>query len=577
MGITELLELRRKNLLTDEELAYAIKELKAIDENKKDELTEGDKKTAERINNDSIDAINLANKNRERSENMRKEWAKRASEQKFSRQQDEELLLAKTVLASLKNRMGMRVYSDEIINNMEYYEAMSLYDGILENMTVENRNELVNKAKKDIKEGKGFSFQPVTPTIPVEPIIPEVEEPVINEPEPEIEPLPEEPIVSEEEEEPEITPIPVVPESIEHEPVEPEPLPGFDDAELEPLPLPAEEEEEPEITPIPVVPGPIPEPEAEEEEDIAPIPEPEEEEEEEQTIAPIPVEVVQPKPSLWKKVVIITGAAITFLNGIAIAIHTGLMAKDTNALRKDTGDIIGLIKDQDQDIEEISEKLDALDEKEDNKDNTVENNTTLSNNGAVQTSTSNNKPSTPSNSSTSNNDKPSNTTDTNKDNTEKEDTKKDETKKDDTKKDETKKDDSQKEDTKKDDTEKSDSKEDVFPIHLDPVQKETAMDTSTGIEVTADGTTYKHNADGTYSKVGEQDLKHDEDGNALVEADNLKDISEEKVEVPKTGEEKPLDEAIKDMSEEEQSNLIGAIEDFDWNDFFDSQSTGLSR
>ena len=30
MGITELLELRRQNLLTDEELAFAIKELKKL-------------------------------------------------------------------------------------------------------------------------------------------------------------------------------------------------------------------------------------------------------------------------------------------------------------------------------------------------------------------------------------------------------------------------------------------------------------------------------------------------------------------------------------------------------------------
>ncbi len=590
MGITELLELRRKNLLTDEELAYAIKELKTIEENKANELNDADKKTAERINNDSIDAINLANRNRERAENMRKEWAHKASEQRLSRQQDEELLLAKTVLASLTNRMGMRVYSDEIINNMEYYEAMSLYDGILENMTVENRNELVNKAKKDIKEGKGFNFQPVAPTIPVEPVVPEPEVPAVPEPEepvidesqptidgePEIEPLPEEPTVSDENE-PEITPIPVVePEPVpqpEPEPIGPEPLPGFDDSEpeIEPLPDEVEEEVEPEIVPVPV-PGPTPlpdpvEPEQEEnEEEITPVPEPEEEEEE-HTAAPIPVEIVQPKPSLWKKVVIITGAAITFLNGIAIAVHTGLMAKNTNEFKKDTEEIIGLVKQQDQDLDKDDEEKD---DKDNDKDNTLDDNTSLSDNtggnGGGQTSNPDNKPSTPSNPSNSGNNNTSNpgTSDTGKD-----DSKKDDSKKDDSKKDDSKKDDSGKDDSKKDDTKKDDK--DVFPIHLDPSQNESAMDSSTGIEVTADGTTYKHNEDGTYSKVGDQDLKHDENGNALVEKDNLQDNTEEKVEVPKTGEEKPLDEAIKDMSEEEQNNLIGAIEDFDWNNFFDSQ------
>lgn len=584
MEITELLELRRQNLLTDEELAYAIKKLKATEENKKGELTKEDEETAERINNDSIDAINLANRNRERAENMRKEWAHRASEQRLSRQQDEELLLAKTVLASLTNRMGSRVYSDEIINNMEYYEAMSLYDGILENMTVENRNELVNKAKKDIKEGRGFNFQPVAPTIPVEPVVPEPEEPVIDESqptidgEPEIEPLPEEPTVSDENE-PEITPIPVEPVSQPEpaEPIEPEPLPGFDDSEPEPIePLPEEvnEEEEPEIVPVPVVPGVTPqpdpvEPEQEDEEEN------EEENEEEQTVAPIPVEVVQPKPSLWKKVVIITGAAITFLNGIAIAVHTGLMAKNTNALKKDTDEIIGLVKEQDQDLDKADEEKE---EKDDNKDNTLEDNTSLSDNtggnGGGQTSNPDNKPSTPSKPSNPGNDTPSNpgTTDQGKD-----DSKEDDSKKDDSGKDNSGKDDSGKDDSGKDDSETKDK--DVFPIHLDPSQNESAMDTSTGIEVTADGTTYKHNEDGTYSKVGDQDLKYDENGNALVEKDNLQDNTEEKVEVPKTGEEKPLDEATKDMSEEEQNNLIDAIEDFDWNNFFDSQpqQSGPSR
>lgn len=569
MEITELLELRRQNLLTDEELAYAIKKLKATEENKKGELTKEDEETAERINNDSIDAINLANRNRERAENMRKEWAHRASEQRLSRQQDEELLLAKTVLASLTNRMGSRVYSDEIINNMEYYEAMSLYDGILENMTVENRNELVNKAKKDIKEGRGFNFQPVAPTIPVEPVVPEPEEPVIDESqptidgEPEIEPLPVEPTVSDENE-PEITPIPVEPVSQPEpaKPIEPEPLPGFDDSEpgpIEPLPEEVNEEEEPEIVPVPVVPGVTPqpdpvEPEQEDEEEN------EEENEEEQTVAPIPVEVVQPKPSLWKKVVIITGAAITFLNGIAIAVHTGLMAKNTNALKKDTNEIIGLVKEQDQDLDKADEEKE---EKDDNKDNTLEDNTSLSDNtggnGGGQTSNPDNKPSTPSKPSNPGNDNPSNpgTTDQGKD--------------------DSKEDDSGKDDSGKDDSETKDK--DVFPIHLDPSQNESAMDTSTGIEVTADGTTYKHNEDGTYSKVGDQDLKYDENGNALVEKDNLQDNTEEKVEVPKTGEEKPLDEATKDMSEEEQNNLIDAIEDFDWNNFFDSQpqQSGPSR
>ncbi len=132
MGITELLELRRQNLLTDEELAFAIKELKKKEES--NELSQEDKETAQRIKNDSIGAINLANQNRERAQRMRNEWAQRAKQEELSRTQDEELLLAKTVLSGLTSRIGQRTYSDEMLNNMEYYETMSLYDSILEHM-----------------------------------------------------------------------------------------------------------------------------------------------------------------------------------------------------------------------------------------------------------------------------------------------------------------------------------------------------------------------------------------------------------------------------------------------------------
>ena len=547
MGITELLELRRQNLLTDEELAFAIKELKKKEESKSDELSKEDKETAQRINNDSVGAINLANQNRERAQRMRDEWAQKAKQESFSRTQDEELLVAKTVLSGLTNRMGERTYSDEILKNMEYYETMSLYDGILEHMNVEQRNRVVNEAKQKIKEGKGFgavltSSEPVvesTTEAELEPVVepelepvvePEVTPVVENEPESIIEPLPlptnEEP-VAESEPENVIEPLPLPVDD------EPEALPGFEDE-------PTEKSNEPEIEPLPLpvedTPEEVPEPEA--------LPVEDEEEEEKDKVVPIPVEVVQPKPSLWKKVAIITGAAITFLNGIAIAIHTGLMAKNTDEIKRDTGELIGLVKEQDKD----------LDTDKDNDDKSLDDNTSLNNgntNGNGGYTPSGNTPSgnNPSGNTPSTPDKPSNpgTTDPGKD-----EPGKDEPGKDEPGKDEPGKDDS------------------VFPIHLDPTQNETAMDTSTGIEVTADGTTYKHNEDGTYTKVGDQDLNHDENGNALVDKDNLKDTSKPNVEVPKTGDEKPLDEAIKDMNEEEQKNLLNEVVDnWDWDAFFE--------
>ena len=540
MGITELLELRRQNLLTDEELAFAIKELKKKEESNNSELSQEDKETAQRINNDSIEAINLANQNRERAQRMRNEWAQRAKQEELSRTQDEELLLAKTVLSGLTSRIGERTYSDEMLNNMEYYETMSLYDSILEHMNPLERNKMVNEAKQRIKEGKGFGMGPVLePAAEPEPV---AEPESIAEPEPVVEP---EPIV---EPDPVAEPEPVADPDDLVAPLplpgddEPEVLPGFDDE-------PTADEDEPEIEPLPLpvedTPEEVPEPETL----------PAEDEEEKDKVVPIPVEVVQPKPSLWKKVVIITGAAITFLNGIAIAIHTGLMAKNSGEIKKDTSEIIGLIKEQDKDLDDDK----SLDDKD-----SLNNNDTLSNGNEGHTpggntpggnTPSGNTPSghtpggntpggntpggnTPGGNTPGGNTPDQNTPDQNTPSTP--------------------------------GTTEPGKTDDVFPIHLDPIQKETAMDTSTGVEVTADGTTYKHNADGTYSKIGDQDLSHDENGNALVNKDNLKDTSKPNVEVPKTGDEKPFDEAVKDMNEQEQKNLLDeAINNWDWDAFFE--------
>ena len=499
MGITELLELRRQNLLTDEELAFAIKELKKKEES--NELSQEDKETAQRIKNDSIGAINLANQNRERAQRMRNEWAHRAKQEELSRTQDEELLLAKTVLSGLTSRIGERTYSDEMLNNMEYYETMSLYDSILEHMNPLERNRMVNEAKQRIKEGKGFGMGPVLDPVAA--------------PDPVAEP---DPVAAPDDL---VAPLPLPSDD------EPEVLPGFDDEpevdedepEIEPLPLPAEDtpEEAPEPETLPA--------EDEEEKD---------KDKDKDKVVPIPVEVVQPKPSLWKKVVIITGAAITFLNGIAIAIHTGIIAKNSGDIKKDTKEIIGLVKEQDRDLDADKDDDKSLDDND-----SLNNNDTLSNgNGGYTPSGNTPGGNTPGGNTPDQNTPDQNVPDQNTPSTP--------------------------------GTTEPGKTDDVFPIHLDPTQKETAMDTSTGVEVTADGTTYKHNADGTYSKIGDQDLSHDENGNALVNKDNLKDTSKPNVEVPKTGDEKPFDEAVKDMNEQEQKNLLDeAINNWDWDAFFE--------
>ena len=522
MGITELLELRRQNLLTDEELAFAIKELKKKEESNNSELSQEDKETAQRIKNDSVGAINLANQNRERAQRMRNEWAHRAKQEELSRTQDEELLLAKTVLSGLTSRVGERTYSDEMLNNMEYYETMSLYDGILEHMNPLERNKMVNEAKQRIKEGKGFGMGPVLePATEPETV---VEPETVTAPDPVAEPDPVAALDPVAEPDPVAAPDDLVAPLPLPSDDEPETLPGFDDE-------PEADEDEPEIEPLPLpaedTPEETPEPET--------LPAEDEDEEEKDKVVPIPVEVVQPKPSLWKKVVIITGAAITFLNGIAIAIHTGLMAKNSGEIKKDTSEIIGLIKEQDKDLD---------DDKSLDDNDSLNNNDTLSNGNGGYTPGGN----TPGGNTPGGNTPGGNTPDQNTpdQNTPDQDT------------------------PSTPGTTEPGKTDDVFPIHLDPTQKETAMDTSTGVEVTADGTTYKHNADGTYSKIGDQDLSHDENGNALVNKDNLKDTSKPNVEVPKTGDEKPFDEAVKDMNEQEQKNLLDeAINNWDWDAFFE--------
>ena len=119
-------------------------------------------------------------------------------------------------------------------------------------------------------------------------------------------------------------------------------------------------------------------------------------------------------------------------------------------------------------------------------------------------------------------------------------------------------------------------KTEELPIKLGP--NEAAFDTRTGIEVNANGNAYdlyggtpqekrnlEKNEDGT-STVTEKDLKKDK-------PKEEKPTAEQKKEPERTGEEVSEEEARKKMSTQEEANLDDAINNTNWDEWFDNIPT----
>ena len=130
-GIQKLIELNEKGLLSNEDLATVIKQY--VKESNQEQKTETNKYSVE--------------ENRKRAEENRRK-VELINQNHYEK---EEFQKAEDFLKHVKHRVtGERVYSDEAINEMSYYEAIALADDIKSGMS----NEELQKIDREIEEAK---------------------------------------------------------------------------------------------------------------------------------------------------------------------------------------------------------------------------------------------------------------------------------------------------------------------------------------------------------------------------------------------------------------------------------------
>ena len=102
----------------------------------------------------------------------------------------------------------------------------------------------------------------------------------------------------------------------------------------------------------------------------------------------------------------------------------------------------------------------------------------------------------------------------------------------------------------------------VEPLPAQLEVGEVIYDTETGVEVTHDGTTYLNSSEGVADVIDNQDLVKTDSGASIVTQDNIQYDLNPATTVTQTGNEQTYEEAIKDMSAEEISELDAAIAQF---------------
>lgn len=102
----------------------------------------------------------------------------------------------------------------------------------------------------------------------------------------------------------------------------------------------------------------------------------------------------------------------------------------------------------------------------------------------------------------------------------------------------------------------------VEPLPAQLEVGEVIYDTETGVEVTHDGTTYLNSSEGVADVIDNQDLVKTDSGASIVTQDNIQYDLNPATTVTQTGNEQTYEEAVKDMSAEEISELDAAIAQF---------------
>ena len=378
------------------------------------------------------------------------------------------------------------------------YERLTEEMGILKNggRLPDRSEELENEEGLDQEEDRGLT--PPTPGNGEQPaeedeeemIVPPVIPPVGGDEEPEEE-LPGD--LDEPEDEEGLVP-PIIPPII--------PPVGGDEEPEEELPGDLDEPEDEEGLVPPVIPpvGGEEEPAQDEPDET-----PEEEEEEEDEV----VAVVQPKQSLWKKIVNIIGMAIVALSALGTAHHTGMMIDDIENIAQ-----VEEAEDQDEEEEEEEETPEETPEEETPEQPDPE-----------QPDPEQPDPEQP---------------------------------------------EPEQPEPEQPEPEQPEPEQPVVPTEDDIVlgYGETAYDEETGVEVSRDGNAAYYGEDGTIEQQEDRDLGVTEQGDAVVTDEDLQ--RDEPVQpLPAIGDEVEYEVGVQDMPEEEREELDEAIAEFDWEGYFD--------
>ena len=403
------------------------------------------------------------------------------------------------------------------------YERLTEEMGILKNggRLPDRSEELENEEGLDQEEDRGLT--PPTPGNGEQPaeedeeemIVPPVIPPVGGDEEPEEE-LPGD--LDEPEDEEGLVP-PIIPPII--------PPVGGDEEPEEELPGDLDEPEDEEGLVPPVIPpvGGEEEPAQDEPDET-----PEEEEEEEDEV----VAVVQPKQSLWKKIVNIIGMAIVALSALGTAHHTGMMIDDIENIAQ-----VEEAEDQDEEEEEEEETPEETPEEETPEQPDPE-----------QPDPEQPDPEQP------DPDQP--------------EPEQPEPEQPEPEQPEPEQPEPEQPEPEQPDPEQPEPEQPVVPTEDDIVlgYGETAYDEETGVEVSRDGNAAYYGEDGIIEQQEDRDLGVTEQGDAVVTDEDLQ--RDEPVQpLPAIGDEVEYEVGVQDMPEEEREELDEAIAEFDWEGYFD--------
>ena len=363
----------------------------------------------------------------------------------------------------------------------------------------------------------------------VPPIIPPVIPPVGGDEEPEEE-LPGD--LDEPEDEEGLVP-PIIPPII--------PPVGGDEEPEEELPGDLDEPEDEEGLVPPVIPpvGGEEEPAQDEPDET-----PEEEEEEEDEV----VAVVQPKQSLWKKIVNIIGMAIVALSALGTAHHTGMMIDDIENIAQ-----VEEAEDQEEEEEEEEETPEETPEEETPEETPEQPDPEQPD--PEQPDPEQPEPEQP---------------EPEQPEPEQPEPEQPEPEQPEPEQPEPEQPEPEQPEPEQPEPEQPEPEQPVVPTEDDIVlgYGETAYDEETGVEVSRDGNAAYYGEDGTIEQQEDRDLGVTEQGDAVVTDEDLQ--RDEPVQpLPAIGDEVEYEVGVQDMPEEEREELDEAIAEFDWEGYFD--------